>query len=75
MREELDPLEKALNESNKDNVTLISDGLTKQYFIQLDQFTVLKGKLYKKHLLEDEWSKEYISLFEFFNFSHNYLSN
>ena len=53
----IDPLEKALNESNKDNVTLISDGLTKQYFIHLDEFSVLKGKLYQKHLLEDSWSK------------------
>jgi hypothetical protein len=58
-QDELDPLEKALNESNKDNVTLISEGLTKQYFIQLDQFTVLKGKLYQKQLVDNEWSDGY----------------
>jgi hypothetical protein len=56
---EEDPVERALNESNKNNVTLIGDGLTKQHFFQLDDFIVLKGKLYEKHIVETEWIKEY----------------
>ncbi|CAF0723587.1 unnamed protein product [Brachionus calyciflorus] len=45
--DKLDHVEKLLAESNKDSVTLIGDGLTKQHFIELDAFTNAKGKLYE----------------------------
>ncbi len=58
MAHKKDPiLEKMLAESNKENVTLIRDGLTKQHFIELDAFILPKGPLYQSHLLNDEWNK------------------
>ena len=58
MAHKKDPiLEKMLAESNKENVTLIREGLTKQHFIELDPFILPKGPLYQSHLLNDEWNK------------------
>lgn len=48
--DKLDAIEKLLEESNKENVTLIGDGLTKQHFIELDTFISTKGKLYENQV-------------------------
>lgn len=53
----VDPLEKMLAESNKEDVGLIADGLSKQHFIEIDSFTLPKGPLYESHLLNDTWAE------------------
>jgi hypothetical protein len=58
MAHKKDPrLEKMLAETNKENVTLIRDGLTKQHFIELDTFILPKGPLYESHLVNNDWDK------------------
>jgi hypothetical protein len=49
--------EKILAEANQENVTLISDGLTRQHFIELDSFILSKGKLYESQVKND-WPNE-----------------
>ena len=57
MSSKIEQLEKMLADSNKDNVTLIPDGLTKQHFIELDAFILPKGPLYESHLMNNDWDK------------------
>jgi tetratricopeptide (TPR) repeat protein len=45
----------AKSDSNVDDLSLIQDGLTKQHFIELEPFLKLKGDLYEKHLITNEW--------------------
>ena len=52
-----DPLEKLMAETNRENVALIRDGLTKQHFIELDAFILPKGPLYENYLINNEWDK------------------
>lgn len=55
--EKLDAIERLLEESNKENVKLISDGLTKQHFIALDMFVSTKGKLYESQV-KGSWNDD-----------------
>lgn len=66
MSNQLDVLEKILAESNKDNVALIADGLTKQHFIELDAFTVSRGNLYE-NLVKKDWIKKESSMIQIEN--------
>lgn len=53
--DDFDGIEKLLSDTNRGNVALIGDGLTKQYFIDLDYEPEEHGKLYKIHVKERDW--------------------
>jgi tetratricopeptide (TPR) repeat protein len=53
--DDLDEIERILQDSNKGNVTLIGDGLTKQHFIELDYEPSNRGKLFEYHVLNNIW--------------------
>ena len=53
--EDLVGIEKLLSDTNQNDVTLIADGLSKQYFIELEKVEEARGDLYTAQLLRDEW--------------------
>ena len=53
--DDIDEIEKILADSNKGNVALIGDGLTKQYFIELEHGAEDRGRLYDYHVSNNSW--------------------
>jgi tetratricopeptide (TPR) repeat protein len=53
--DDVDEIERMLAESNKGNVALIGDGLTKQHFIELDYESEDRGPLFEYHVNNNSW--------------------
>lgn len=50
-----DALERVIAGANQKDVALIADGLTKQHFIELEEYTKAEGNLYEAQIKHDEW--------------------
>ena len=57
--DDIDEIEKILCESNKGHVTLIGDGLTKQFFIELSYQTDVHGPLYMHYVHNNSWLRPF----------------